>query len=57
MLLFLGLTAFFIALAIYYLSFKFPNFLVFMSIFVNVLDLLIIMQKFGGLDFIKALVR
>jgi preprotein translocase subunit SecF len=57
MLAFLALSSFFIALIVYYLSFRFPNFLVFMSIFVNVLDLLIILYKFGGLEFLKEVVR
>jgi hypothetical protein len=57
MLAFLALSSFFIALFIYYLSFKFPNFLVFMSIFVNVLDLLVLLYKFGGLEFLKDVVR
>ncbi len=57
MVLFLALSAFFISLLVYYLSFRYPNFLVFMSIFVNILDLLVILYKFGGLEFIKTLVR
>jgi len=57
MVLFLALSAFFIALFVYYLSFRYPNFLVFMSIFVNILDLLVILYKFGGLEFLKTLVR
>jgi len=57
MILFLALSAFFISLVVYYFSFRFPNFLVFISIFVNVLDLLIIAYKFGGLEFLKELVR
>ncbi len=57
MIVFLVLSAFFISLVVYYFSFRFPNFLVFISILVNVLDLLIIAYKFGGLEFLKELVR
>ena len=57
MLVFLGLIAFFISLSVYYLSFKYPNLLVFINIFVSVLDLLVILYKYGGLEFLKAIVR
>jgi len=57
MLVFLGLTAFFISLTVYYLSFKYPNLLVFVSIFASILDLLVVLYKYGALDFLKTVVR
>ncbi len=57
MLLFLVLSSFFISLFVYYFSFRFPNFLVFISIFVNILSVLVIVYKFGDVGFLKTLVR
>jgi len=57
MLVFLGLIAFFISLSVFYLSFRYPNLLVFINIFVSVLDLLVVLYKYGALDFLKAVVR
>lgn len=42
---------------VYYASFKFPNFLVFFSIFVNLVSLLVIIYKFGSVEFLKAIIR
>jgi len=52
-LLFLGLTAFFVSLVLYFFSFKYPSLLVFTSILTNVLTLLIFVYKFGLIDLIK----
>jgi len=51
------LLAFFIAFFVYYLSFRFPNFLMFFSIFVNVISLLVIINKFGNMEFLKGIIR
>jgi len=57
MAIFILLIAFFVTFALYYLSFKFPNFLIFMSIFINIVNLLIIVYKFGGAELLKTVIR